>query len=450
MPTLDRPTTATSAARVGQRLHAGPPTARSAGPAAWLTVERTALAQPGAPCRAARGSGGRRRCRRAASCSVRPRRSTCAARASRHGLEQPGDDVAVLALRPPADDAPVDPHRRADVAVACRTRGACARRGTRPAPSTPSAWDRGRAAARPTARASATRRLVAPRAPGPARRRGPRPPCRARPARRGWRRASTRSTTDVGDRARPEALEPAPQPARPVPRRGRASSIGAPSQRSVGAHRWVAVVHQPLGRPRTTCPSAAEHQEHARRQPDLPRVGLPLVHRELDGRARARGRPARGRWPRPARASAASVLCLELAQPRPGPLRDAVLDEHLLEPCGARGPRDRERRRRVHDRRQVHGHREQRAPHAEHAQHRAVVVQGGLDGGTARGGPCGPTPRARRWPDRWRAAPRATAPPRRRRRRRVPGARRWRTPSRARRSATPIVRIPGPYRQSSS
>ena len=67
-----------------------------------------------------------------------------------HRLEDPGGDGAVPALGPAADHATIEPDGRPGVAVAVEQRPGVGAPETSRAPSSPSPWDRGRAARRPS------------------------------------------------------------------------------------------------------------------------------------------------------------------------------------------------------------------------------------------------------------------------------------------------------------
>jgi len=150
---------------------------------------------------------------------------------------------------PAADDLPVDPCRRAAVAVAVERAARCRpRRDGSPAASTPWSTDRDRATTpRTAARAAAARRRRA------GRNRGPRPtpprPHRHRPAPAPWRPPSSPPTRRGRSGCRAERGQPPPGKLSAAARLSIASNPSG-NHSGVAAHRYCPLIHVPVGRAR--------------------------------------------------------------------------------------------------------------------------------------------------------------------------------------------------------
>ena len=224
----------------------------------------------------------------------------------------------------------------------------------------------------------------------------------------------------------------------------RASSMGSGgipdgNQRSIGLQRNWPLTHVPRGRPRPILPSRARWWTTREIDRHRALVRLPARQRHPLGEARVDAAQL-GRRSLASLANRGKSELLQLGEVIGGVRRRTTIGQELQRPrplaLGDVARARREDHRHVRER-----HEEQRAAHREHAQDGRLLVERLARSTPARTRPSAPAPRGRRSPDRSRAgrpcAPRprpATTPWSR-------PASRWRTPSRARRSSSPMWTI---------
>ena len=334
--------------------------------------------------------------------------STAAATLAPGVLEQVHHDLAVGALGPAADHAPVAPHRGPGVAVRVEELRPVV--AEVPVPFLP-AHDR---------RVERGKERD-PGPGGPARRRGRRRG-RVRSCRRRARPPPASTSTSARSTSRlPRPVHHCRSVRVPGPKarsQRRTSStraasagivaIGAPSHDSVGTHEYWLLTHVPRGRPRTTVPAVAEDREDPGRDPDGARPRLPFAVADLGVEPGHRLRQL-------TRARLAPALQLAHRGPLhlPGPRRTVVDDAALLDQLHeepALVALERRGDRGVHHRDEVEGHDPHRAPHPEHADERTVVVERLLHRRDRPAPSCAAPPTGGRSWDRWRAARPGRAP----------------------------------------
>ena len=348
---------------------------------------------------------------------ARPR-SSAAARSTAVAASRPTSSSSwcttspLAALRPAADDPPVDPHRRARRCRCGRTAPGRGRRGTSRAAASPSSSGRAPGSSATHGPGRAHRGHVIGQDPA-----GALLELDLDGADRGQRRLG------LGDRPAGPPLEvgrsvAGPKRGQPTAgelgpgvggRHGRAPRPAArPPSATSGTGCWS--TSPSVGPARSAAPSTGRNSTRVD-TPIVPAQVLPSPTASLLVAARAR--------PCDSSAPVASRRCVELGERwRPRPARsqaravagDAGLLDHPRRPLALAG-HQRIGARRLHDRHEVERHHEHRPAHAQRADQGAVVVEGVLQTGDRAGrlpqpGPAEGTP----WRDRCRGVRRGRRP----------------------------------------
>ena len=274
-------------------------------------------------------------------------------------LEELHDHLAGRALRPATDDSPVRPHGRTGVAVAVEQH----RRMLADVPRTPLPSHRRRIERRqqgdPRLDRSLGCQVVGEHDPGigltleidgdhvePGERRTHHADTESRPP------------DDVAERRRPERRQPATHQLRT----SRSDARPVPSASGASVHRCWLLVHEPDGRPRRIRPSAASRLNT---RPATPIVAAPALALGVDELGLQLRDPARQLGTgRVSFGERGEGLPFRVAHPSPAVAGDATLLDVVHEPL-AESHRDRHGARHMHDRQEIGGDDEHRAPHAQ-------------------------------------------------------------------------------------